>query len=436
MMAMAAELFANLFDSILQTYFILSFIKQPFNKNKHFIGFIIIVFAGLSVSSFYTIYSNTITIGFIILSYLFTLPIKEAKLSDRLMAPALFIVIVSTTNLIGIGILSTLFNDPDTILIYGTPARYTLIAMTKVFLTLTIFVILRLRRLDIALRPAELFTYCVFPLVSFAVVGNFCIIIRDYGLSVLSPMTILCLAGIIIINFIVMFLFERITISDREKAELRLLQAQTEYEKEKYTELAELYEQVRAVRHDFSNHVITLSELLKADDAEGARKYIDELNETIGAGRSLITSGNRTLDFIVNSKITANSDITFSVTGSADALPDSSIDMTVLIGNLLDNAITAARESEKKTVDLKLYESEHFRHILCKNTVKGSVLSVNPELKTTKKNDSHHGLGIKRMRQIIEKYSGLLDFYEEGEYFCVQISLPRVSIQTPTRRKA
>ena len=59
-----------------------------------------------------------------------------------------------------------------------------------------------------------------------------------------------------------------------------------------------------------------------------------------------------------------------------------------------------------------------------KKGVKGSVLSVNPELKTTKKNDSHHGLGIKRMRQIIEKYSGLLDFYEEGEYFCVQISLP------------
>jgi len=434
-MAMAAELFANLFDTILQTYFILGYIKQPLMKNKHFIGFIILVFISLSVASFYTIYSNTITIGFIILSYLFTLPIKEAKLSDRLMAPALFIVIISTTNLIVIGILSALFNDPDTILMYGTPARYILIAMTKVFLTLTIFVILRFRRLDISLRPAELFTYCVFPLVSFAVVGNFCIIIRDYGLSVLSPMTIFCLAGIIIINFVVMFLFERMTISDREKAELRLLQAQTEYEKEKYTELAELYEQVRAVRHDFSNHIITLSELLNADDSQGAKKYISELNKTTGSGRALITSGNRTLDFIINSKITANSDISFSVTGSADALPDSSIDMTVLIGNLLDNAITAARQSEKKTVDLKLYESEHYRHILCKNTVSESVLAKNPQLKTTKK-ESGHGLGIRRMRQILEKYSGLLDFYEEGEYFCVQISLPRVSIQTQTRRKA
>ncbi|MBQ8696544.1 MAG: GHKL domain-containing protein [Clostridia bacterium] len=424
MIAMAAELFANLFDSILQTYFILSFIKQPFKKNKHFLIFIAITFVALSISSFYTVYSNAVTVGYITLSYLFTLPIKEAKLSARLMAPALFIIIISTTNLIIIGILHLIFDNPDAILIYGTPERYTLIAMSKILLTLFTFLIRRLRRLDISLRPVEVFTYGIFPLVSFTIVANFCILIRDHGLSTLSPMTIFCMVGLVVMNFVIMFLFERITTSNKEKTELKLLQAQAEYEKEKYTELQGLYEQVRAVRHDFSNHIITLSNILDGGDMQAAKDYVANLGDSASLGKVLISSGNRTLDFIINSKMASNEDIKFSVIGSVTALPDSDPDLTVLIGNILDNAITAARQSAEKTVELRFYQSEYYQNIFCKNSVKEPVLKNNPKLLTTKGNGERHGLGIKSIRSIVERYSGLLDFYEEDGRFCAQISLP------------
>lgn len=424
MTAIAAELFANLYDAFLQTYFILGFIKQPFKKNKHFLILIAIVFIGLSISSFHTIYSTPVTVGYIILSYVFTLPIKKVKLSARLMAPALFIVIISTSNLISIGVLSTSFDDPNAILIYGTPERYALIAIDKVILTLVIFLVVRLSRWDITLRPAELATYGIFPLVSFMVVANFCVLIRDYGLNALSTMTLISLFGIAIMNFVIMFLFERITTSNREKMELKLLQAQTEYEKEKYTELQGLYEQVRTVRHDFSNHIITLSNILDGGDMQAAKEYIATLGDSASLGKVLISSGNRTFDFIINSKMASNEDIKFSVIGSVTALSDNDPDLTVLIGNILDNAITAARESEEKAVELKFHQSEYYQNIFCKNSVKEPVLKNNPKLRTTKSDSERHGLGIKSIRSIVERYSGLLDFYEEDDRFCAQISLP------------
>lgn len=68
-------------------------------------------------------------------------------------------------------------------------------------------------------------------------------------------------------------------------------------------------------------------------------------------------------------------------------------------------------------VVLQIEEKGGYLNILVKNKFEKSVLKENPKLVTTKKEKQHHGLGIRSMKTITEKYHGVLDFYEKENYF-------------------
>ena len=65
--------------------------------------------------------------------------------------------------------------------------------------------------------------------------------------------------------------------------------------------------------------------------------------------------------------------------------------------------------------------------ILFKNTIGRSVLKSNPDLKSTKKDGSSHGYGHKIVEKIVKDHRGMIDYFEEGDMFGVQIILPGIS---------
>ena len=71
-----------------------------------------------------------------------------------------------------------------------------------------------------------------------------------------------------------------------------------------------------------------------------------------------------------------------------------------------------------------------------KNRIAESVLEKNPELKSTKNigggraglDDASacekHGFGVNQIKEIVESYGGLTDFYEEDGFFIVNMFIP------------
>ena len=57
------------------------------------------------------------------------------------------------------------------------------------------------------------------------------------------------------------------------------------------------------------------------------------------------------------------------------------------------------------------------------NSIDKSVLEVNPDLKSTKTGENH-GIGIKQIKSITNKYNGMLDIYEEKDMFTVNVVYP------------
>ena len=79
--------------------------------------------------------------------------------------------------------------------------------------------------------------------------------------------------------------------------------------------------------------------------------------------------------------------------------------------------------ASKSTVSSKIYEEKGYLHIMVKNTVDKSILKSNPYLRTTKNNNEYHGFGILSIKDIVQKYDGLMDFYEKDLLFICHILL-------------
>ena len=100
------------------------------------------------------------------------------------------------------------------------------------------------------------------------------------------------------------------------------------------------------------------------------------------------------------------------------------VDLACLLGNLLDNALEALSLTKEPRLELCFFMENANRVISCKNSIAGSVLDKNKNLLSTKSDKSSHGFGIPVIRQIVAKYDGMCEFYEEDSLFCVTIVLP------------
>lgn len=82
--------------------------------------------------------------------------------------------------------------------------------------------------------------------------------------------------------------------------------------------------------------------------------------------------------------------------------------ITIILGNALDNAIRAAKDSQRKVVDIHIQPQGAYSSIVIANDIAHPVLSDNPALRTTKNIRYRHGFGIQNMRQAVERNQGLI----------------------------
>lgn len=99
-------------------------------------------------------------------------------------------------------------------------------------------------------------------------------------------------------------------------------------------------------------------------------------------------------------------------------------DITSLLGNLLDNAMEAAKKCEKGQVMVALYMENGGSLAVCRieNNYVGEIRNEGAALLTTKENPELHGIGLKNVKRIVEKYSGYIQQeYEKGIYLTTVI---------------
>ena len=93
--------------------------------------------------------------------------------------------------------------------------------------------------------------------------------------------------------------------------------------------------------------------------------------------------------------------------------------------NLLDNAIEASQKEDNSELRIRIAAERGYHTIRVKNRITASVLAENPELISSKNEKDLHGFGIPQIKEIVDSYNGMYDFYEEDGFFCVGVFIPQ-----------
>lgn len=212
----------------------------------------------------------------------------------------------------------------------------------------------------------------------------------------------------------------------RRKTYLRLVERQEEQARRHLDEVRGIYKEMRGYKHDFHHHLQALKGQLEAGEADRALRYIQQLDQQLQSVDSLLKTGNITVDAIFSPKLAKARAERIAVTVQAqvpEELALTDVELSVLLGNLLDNAVEACREAA----------GEPFIRILLR--MKGTMLYFHMLNSAGKKKPKRgflfstgkagfHGFGLYRAQAIVKEHGGWCKFNSEDGAFSSEFLIP------------
>jgi len=236
------------------------------------------------------------------------------------------------------------------------------------------------------------------------------------------------LAGIILfllINFATFYLYDKIIASLSEKMQSLLIIEQNLYYDRQLKLMKTALDATKTIRHDLKNHMFSIQALIEGNDKERALEHISLIMNDIGSKKDYAVSGNSIIDSIINFKLQGaeNSGIKTTVDLSIpEDMNIPSFDLTIILGNLLDNAIEAAlKVKEDRFIHIKMKYDKGRLLIRIDNSFRGEIKEEKGRLLTTKENKNNHGIGMTSVKKVIQKYDGEMMLDYSGDVFSVSI---------------
>ena len=191
-----------------------------------------------------------------------------------------------------------------------------------------------------------------------------------------------------------------------------------------------LMKEFRVKRHDLKHQMLNLLMLLKDQDYKKLEESIEKLAELDSLnGLFVVNTENSIIDTFVNSKYAFATErgIKFDAKLNIPAeLPFAGEDISVILGNALDNALEACLRGKVDDPYVKLAMSYDQGNlvILVENTFDGFLKKERKTGWATRKNNSQqHGIGVQSIRNVIQKYHGYYHVDIEGKVYRLEMVL-------------
>ena len=314
--------------------------------------------------------------------------------------------------------------------------RIVILVLTKVLYFLLTFVFYKwykhnLKHADFRLNNFEWFSMLLLSAISFAIgLYIFQTNINQFKPIVITVSSLAALA----INALVLHCLLRSAQNRYKAEEIKFYQLENQAMKTNLDNYIKQEAEISKIKHDMENVALTTTTLLQEHDYAKLEKHFSQIINDLQVTDILHTDiKNVYLNAIIQQKYTkCKSKIkNVNFTCAADETFRKNeeianidiIDLCTIIANLLDNAIEAYTECNDYDIRINLDYINNSYRIEIANTIKGSVLSGNKTLKTSKSDTKNHGIGIKSVKSRAEKYNGKTQFTEENGQFVARVWL-------------
>ena len=236
---------------------------------------------------------------------------------------------------------------------------------------------------------------------------------------------------LLLINLVTYCMYEQEKEATAKKMKEQTLREQCNYYIHQCEETTKLWMAMRQFRHDMKQRNLYVRGLLEQERYEELKQYYDETLEYLQSQKKVASTGCIYFDSIINYKaeVAARDDIVFVT--ELQIPQDCRVDgdeCCVCLGNLLDNAIEAAKEAEPKErrISLKILAQGDNLYLEIINPYVQPRIQKNGSYLTTKLRSREHGFGLGIIREIVERHHGELDIQDDGSQFRVMILLYNV----------
>ena len=246
----------------------------------------------------------------------------------------------------------------------------------------------------------------------------------DIGLTIVS-------IGLLIANFLMLYLYNLLLHSISQQYEMEMLKTQLQAYANQLNVVLRGEEKIKALRHDIKHHLSELMLLANKHDVAEIQKYIDEMNSFLKNPNEIVSSGNLEIDSVLNFML-QKAEKELKTVDIKVMLPEKvrhSFDINVMLGNLLENAIKAAGKTENKYLSVHIKLKRGILKVKIENSFESSYILRKEQnrkdtiLKTTKPFTEQHGIGLKNVKKIVEKYNGTMAVTAQKGIFCVNLLL-------------
>ena len=263
-------------------------------------------------------------------------------------------------------------------------------------------------------------------------------IIRNYRMfylleggenRVLYDVLIVLFCAVSIISIVVVIvLYQDIKAKQEENRQAESLAIQIGNIRRHIGQVEDLYQGIRGVRHDMTNHILTLERLYEENRVKEAIAYGTELKTTLAGMSGEMASGNAVTDVILQEQKREAEKLQISFRSAFYYPKDTAInafDISVILNNALQNAIEYAQQSKTPYLSIRSYHRNNAYMIEVCNSFDGELQwDTESGLPVTSKEKADgHGYGLLNIRRVARKYSGDIAIDVKDGAFCLSVML-------------
>lgn len=218
---------------------------------------------------------------------------------------------------------------------------------------------------------------------------------------------------------VIVTFYQDIKSRQEEEQSLAILERQFDNNKRYVERVEALYADMRALRHDAGNHIMTIGHLVETGNKEEAVAYIRTLQEQFENVIPSVKTGNAVTDVIVSeyAKKAEEASVSFS---NAYTFPRdvalSAFDVSVILNNALLNAMEEVKGKSGARIVLASYRKKNFYVIEVKNPIEKEVwIDEETGLPAYSKKGANHGYGLKNIKNVALRYQGGIDIRQERD---------------------
>lgn len=297
----------------------------------------------------------------------------------------------------------------------ATELRNLYLLFTKLFLLLLVLFILYLQKsLMFAKSKLVIAAYIVVPITMIYICLQLMMFISeqkipDGGSDKLIRLVVLLLALFFVIVYISVYAIN----SEKKQKENETLRMMLGQERKRQEMILQYEKENWRLRHDLGNKMLIVRSMMEENRAETAYQKISEIVEEFCGQISPEEKMQNTFSSMIEYKrqTAQKKGVQMSVNirqGWYEGIDPT--DIGVLMGNLLDNAISASEKIEGAVIHIYMHTEFGMIYLSMENPCE-------EKKKERTHDDFKHGFGLKSIREIVEKYQGEFETVQEkGQY--------------------